>query len=97
MNPENQVIRVIGAPVREAGLLIEVAMDTNQMRAAMVDYGIRILILSAVISIFTAVLLFVAVRILLVKPIKGVGGVHAALCGCARRCPPHHSAAGRCD
>ncbi|CAN0600101.1 unnamed protein product, partial [Ectocarpus sp. 12 AP-2014] len=36
------------------------------------DYGVRILILSAVISIFTATLLFFAVRALLVKPIKGV-------------------------
>lgn len=74
ITPENQVIRVIGAPVREAGLLIEVAMETEKMREAMIEYGIRILILSAVISIFTAVLLFVAVRIFLVKPIKGVVG-----------------------
>jgi signal transduction histidine kinase len=38
----------------------------------MIDYGIRILILSAVISVFTAALLFLAVRMLLVKPIRGV-------------------------
>ena len=38
----------------------------------MLDFGLRILILSAVISIFTATLLFFAVRQLLVKPIKGV-------------------------
>ena len=69
---DNQVIRVIGAPVREAGLLIEVTMDTAPLRVAMIDYGIRILILSAVISIFTAVLLFLAVRAFLVRPIKGV-------------------------
>ena len=68
------MIRVIGAPVREAGLLIEVTMETAPLRAAMIDYGVRILILSAVISVFTAVLLFGAVRIVLVKPIKGVVG-----------------------
>ncbi len=72
LNPQPEVIRVMGAPVREAGLLIEVTMDTNPLRAAMIDYGIRILILSAVISVITAILLFVAVRILLVVPIKGV-------------------------
>ncbi len=72
--PQDEVIRVIGAPVRDAGLLIEITLETSVLRAAMVDYGVRILILSAVISIFTAVLLFVAVRILLVKPIKGVVG-----------------------
>jgi signal transduction histidine kinase len=65
---------VIGAPVREAGLLIEVTMETAPLRAAMIDYGVRILILSAVISVFTAVLLFGAVRIVLVKPIKSVVG-----------------------
>lgn len=71
---ENEVIRVIGAPVREAGLLIEITMETAPLRAAMVDYGIRILILSAVISVFTAFLLFIAMRIFLVRPIKNVVG-----------------------
>ncbi len=71
---EPKVIRVIGSPVREAGLEIEVTMDTGPMRAAMLDYGVRILILSAVISVFTAVLLFLAVRVILVKPIKGFIG-----------------------
>ncbi|MFK7874375.1 MAG: sensor histidine kinase [Paracoccaceae bacterium] len=69
-----EVIRVIGAPVREAGLLIEVTMETGPLRGAMFDYGVRILILSAVISVITAVLLFLAVRRLLVRPIKGVVG-----------------------
>ncbi|MFT7595167.1 MAG: signal transduction histidine kinase [Paracoccaceae bacterium] len=71
---ENQMIRVIGAPVRQAGLLIEVTMETAPLRMAMIDYGLRILILSAVISIFTAVLLFAAVQRFLVRPIKGVVG-----------------------
>ncbi|SFP80802.1 sensor histidine kinase [Tranquillimonas alkanivorans] len=69
---ENRVIRVIGDPVREGGLLIEITMPTAPLRAAMIDYGIRILILSAVISVLTALLLFLAVRRFLVKPIKGV-------------------------
>ncbi len=72
--PQNEVIRVIGAPVRDAGLLIEVTMETAPMRAAMIDYGLRILVLSAVISVITALLLFVAMRFLLVKPIKRVVG-----------------------
>jgi len=71
---ENEVIRVMGAPVREAGLLIEVTMETAPLRASMVDYGVRILILSAVISVITAFLLFIAMRVLLVRPIKNVVG-----------------------
>jgi signal transduction histidine kinase len=72
VDPSPKVIRVIGNPVQQAGLLIEVTMETLPLRAAMIDYGIRILLLSAVISIFTATLLFLAVRMLLVKPIRGV-------------------------
>ena len=72
VQPENRMIRVIGTPVQKAGLLIEVTMDTNPLRAAMIDYGLRILALSAVISVLTAFLLFFAVRIFLVKPIEGV-------------------------
>ena len=47
-------------------------MLTEPLRMAMIDYGLRILALSAVISIFTAVLLFVAVRKLMVQPIQRV-------------------------
>ncbi|MCX7302567.1 MAG: HAMP domain-containing sensor histidine kinase [Rhodobacterales bacterium] len=71
-DPRNRIIRVIGDPVRDGGILIEVTMETGPLRSAMIDYGINILILSAVISIVTAALLFFAVRVLLVKPIKGV-------------------------
>ncbi|MDJ0627681.1 MAG: HAMP domain-containing sensor histidine kinase [Rhodobacter sp.] len=74
LRPQNEVIRVIGSPLREAGLLIEVTMETAPLRAAMIDYGLRILLLSAVISVITAMLLFLAVRRFLVKPIEGVVG-----------------------
>lgn len=47
-------------------------MDTAPLRAAMIDYGMRILGLSALISAVTAALLFLAVRRLLVTPIRRV-------------------------
>ncbi|WP_271952018.1 sensor histidine kinase [Ruegeria faecimaris] len=72
--PENEVIRVIGEPVKGAGLLIEVTTDSMPLRMAMTDYGLRILGLSFVISIITAFFLFLAVRVVLVKPIKSVVG-----------------------
>jgi signal transduction histidine kinase len=74
IDPDMRVIRVIGNPLRDGGQLIEVTMDSGPLRAAMLDYGLRILMLSAAISIITAGLLFLAVRSLLVKPIKGVVG-----------------------
>jgi signal transduction histidine kinase len=71
---EPQVIRVIGDPVKMAGLLIEVTLETKDLREAMIDYGLRILWLSLVISLVTAGLLFLAVQSILVKPIKRVVG-----------------------
>lgn len=73
-NPDPEVIRVIGDPTNMSGLLIEVTLETTELRAAMIDYGLRILVLSAVISLVTAVLLNLAVRRFLVKPIKRVVG-----------------------
>ncbi|PVA10186.1 sensor histidine kinase [Pelagivirga sediminicola] len=71
-NPGEEVVRVIGSPVRSAGMLIEITMETKTLRMAMIDYGLRILVLSAVISVITAVLLFLAVRVVLVRPISRV-------------------------
>ncbi|MEM9911068.1 MAG: HAMP domain-containing sensor histidine kinase [Pseudomonadota bacterium] len=69
---EAEIIRVIGEPPQMGGLLIEVTLDTEELRDSMIDYGFRILLLSAVISIVTATLLFLAVRSFLVKPIRHV-------------------------
>ena len=70
--PENRMIRVIGEPVKRAGLVIEATIETAPMRRAMLDYGLRILGLSALISVVTAAMLYVAVRKLLVQPIRRV-------------------------
>ena len=40
---QDQTIRVIGEPVRQAGLLIEVTIDTRMLRAAMLDYGLSLI------------------------------------------------------
>lgn len=72
LDPVDRVVRVIGYPVQEAGTLIEVTMDTKPLRDAMLDYGFRILALSALISVVTALLLFLAVQRLLVVPIRRV-------------------------
>ncbi len=74
-HPEPEIIRVIGEPPQMGGLLIEVTLQTTELRDRMIDYGLRILLLSAVISIVTATLLFLAVRSFLVKPIRRVVNV----------------------
>lgn len=70
--PEKRIIRVIGNPVQQAGLLIEITLREAPMRVEMLEYGLRILLLSALISVITAAMLFFAVRQLLVLPIRRV-------------------------
>ncbi|MBN8290831.1 HAMP domain-containing histidine kinase [Rhodobacter sp. NTK016B] len=70
--PDNTVIRLIGDPVQEAGLLIEVTMNADPMRDSLQDYAMRILVLSLIISVATAALLFLSVQRLIVTPIRRV-------------------------
>ncbi|MDN5785706.1 HAMP domain-containing sensor histidine kinase [Pseudorhodobacter sp.] len=69
---QDHAIRVLGNPVQDAGSLIEVTMRTGPLRQAMFTYGLHILGLSALISVVTAGLLFLAVQRLLVLPIRSV-------------------------
>ncbi|GGD24797.1 sensor histidine kinase [Sinisalibacter lacisalsi] len=78
VSPDDEVIRVIGDPVRAGGLVIEVTMASGPLRAAMLDYGWRIFQLSLVISVITAGLLFLAVRVLFVRPVRKVVGAMAS-------------------
>lgn len=71
-NPADQMIRVIGTPVKQAGQQIEVTLHTGDMRSAMLDYGRRVFLLSLVISVITSAFLFIAVRRFLVSPISRV-------------------------
>lgn len=72
VDAQNHVIRVIGNPVKQGGEVIEVTLETLPMREAMFEYGLRLLTLSAAFSTFTALLLFLAVRRVMVTPIKRV-------------------------
>ena len=72
--PEPEVVRVIGEPAMGGGLQIEAAIDTGPLRRAMIAYGLNILALSAVISAITAISLFLAVRRLMVLPIRELVG-----------------------
>ncbi len=71
-NPQDSVLRVIGYPTQDAGMLIEVTLPSAPLRTALLDYGIRILWLSLAISLIAAALLFFAVRKVIVSPIRSV-------------------------
>ena len=69
---ESRIIRVIGDPVRQGGLLIEITLDTEILLAELWDYGRRILLLSLVIFGFTALLLYLSIRAFVVSPMQRV-------------------------
>lgn len=72
LHPTERVIRVIGAPVKGGGLVIEVTMEEAPLRAAMLRYGGRVLMLSLAISAVTALALFLAVRRFITAPMARV-------------------------
>lgn len=71
-SPADRVVLVIGRPRQGAGGEIETVLHEAPLRAAMVEFGLRILYVSLFISILTAALLFLAVRLFIVRPIKRV-------------------------
>ncbi|MFO0998211.1 MAG: HAMP domain-containing sensor histidine kinase [Alphaproteobacteria bacterium] len=66
------VMRVSAPSVMDPGMLIEVVMDEAPMRRAMYDYSKRILLLSIVISVITAALVFASLQWLLVGPMRRI-------------------------
>jgi signal transduction histidine kinase len=72
VDSRNRVIRVIGAPVNQAGQLIEITMDAQPLQAAMVDFGLRILMVSAAFSVMTALMLNLVAQRLILKPMRRV-------------------------
>ncbi len=67
---EEEVIRIIGRPVKGAGIEIETTLRVMPLREAMLAYGRNIFLISLLISIISSAMLFVAVRFVLVRPIR---------------------------
>ncbi len=67
---EERVIGVVDRPPNMSGDLIEVALYEAPLRQAMIGYGVNILILSVILSVIVAGLVFAALNVVLVRPIK---------------------------
>ena len=66
---ETDVMRVMG-PAPMGGEFVEMVLDEAPLRRAMVDFSIRILILSLIISAITASLVYHSLQWLLVRPMR---------------------------
>src|SRR5579884_1251604 len=68
----NRIMRVIGRSPFEPDATIEILLDERPLRAEMWDFGRRILQLSIIISLTTAVLVYVSLHRLLVRPMRRI-------------------------
>ncbi|MBI1385175.1 MAG: HAMP domain-containing protein [Rhizobiales bacterium] len=70
--PEGRMIAVRGNPGFSHADLIEIVLPEAPLRKAMVDYGLNILGLSIIISLFAAVLVYLALNALFVRPMRAM-------------------------
>jgi signal transduction histidine kinase len=69
LSRENDVMRVVG-PAPMGGDFLEIVVDEVPLRKAMLRFSINILLLSLLMSVITATLVYVALHYLLVRPIR---------------------------
>lgn len=67
---DDRVIGVIDTPPNMSGDVIEVALYEKPLRQAMIGYGINIFILSVVLSVIVAGLVYLALNLVLIRPMK---------------------------
>lgn len=70
LEPSDRVIGVIDKPPNMSGDMIEVALFEAPLREAMLRFGLNVLLLSVVLSIIVAGLVYLALNIVLIRPIK---------------------------
>ncbi|MHA1538696.1 MAG: sensor histidine kinase [Alphaproteobacteria bacterium] len=70
LQSKNRVLRVIGRSPKDANVLIEVVLDEAPLRAELYDFSQRILVLSLIISLVTAIMVYLSLHWLLVRPMR---------------------------
>ena len=68
----SRYIRVGGDSMRLPAAMVWIVTDELPMRIAMYGYAGRILLLSIIIAVFTAVLLYLGLRWLVIRPLQGL-------------------------
>ena len=71
LNSKKDVMRVVG-PAPRGGEYIELVMDEQPLRKAMLRYSVDILLLSLVISAITATLVYFALHYMFVRPMRRI-------------------------
>ncbi len=90
-HPANRVLRVMGSSPRMPESTVEIVIDEQPMRAALLDYSERVLELSIVISLMTASLVYLSLQWLMIRPMRRLTESMVAF----RSDPENASLAGR--
>src|SRR5262245_61384065 len=72
LQSRNRIIRVIAPSAKHPQVIIEIVIDEAPMRAALLDYSSRILVLSVIISLVTAALVYFSLQWLMVWPMRRI-------------------------
>jgi signal transduction histidine kinase len=67
----NRIIRVF-CPINKSDMTIEVVMADASQRAAMIAYSRNVLVISLIISLITASLIFMAINRIMIRPIRRI-------------------------
>ncbi len=70
LGSDYRLMRVIGNSKRDPEATVEVILDQRPLYASMLGYSERILVLSLIISLITAALVYLSLHILLVRPMR---------------------------
>lgn len=74
----DRVLRIYGMPALPDGRFVEVVVEERHLREAMLTYSRNILILSVIISLISAVLVYLALNALFVRPLRRLDAAMAA-------------------
>ncbi|HYD98778.1 MAG TPA: HAMP domain-containing sensor histidine kinase [Alphaproteobacteria bacterium] len=68
----NRVIRAVGPSPKDPATIVAVVLEEAPLRAAMIEFGGRIFLLSLAISFFTAGLVFLVLNWQIVRPVRAL-------------------------
>ncbi|MGO1119114.1 sensor histidine kinase [Rhodovibrionaceae bacterium A322] len=68
----NRLIEIAGNSPHDPSALVEVIFDEGPLQDALLDFGLRILLLSLFISAVTAALVFLSLHLLFVRPMRNM-------------------------
>ncbi len=72
VQPEDRFIRVVGRPDMTSATFVEIVISQAPLKRAMIRFGLNILVLSIVISVITAALVYLALNTMLVRPMTRI-------------------------